>query len=119
MLRPDLLLKPDGRVGVGNLRRFWVISCSHFLLHLSRSCFALDLTQLLSPQGEEEEGGLQARTVASPGGLLRLCPLVLLPGGAVPDQAAWLVITQAGERWISILCPTREPLGVLSPSSWN
>ena len=105
---------------MGNLRRFWFISCSHFLLHLSTSRFAVDLTQLLPPRGKEEEGGLQAHAgAASPGGLLRLCISVLLPRGTVPQpvQAAWLVLTPAREKWISILCSTRESLGAFSPSS--
>lgn len=67
---------------MGNLRRFWFISCSHFLLHLGRSRFAVDLTQLLSPRGKEEEGGLQACAgAASPGVLLRLYFSVFLPRG--------------------------------------
>lgn len=102
------------------MRRFWFISCSHFLLHLRTSRFAVDLTQLLSPQGKEEEGGLEVHTgAASPGGLLRLCISVLLPRGAVPQavQAAWLVLTLTREKWISILCSARGFLSIFSLGS--
>lgn len=93
------------------MRRFWFISYSHFLLHLSTSHFAVDLTQLLLPRGKEEEGGLQACAgAASPGGLLSVS--VLLPWGAVPQpaQAARLILTPGqGKMDIHSLPDQRAP----------
>lgn len=99
------------------MRRFWFISCSHFLLHLSRSCFAVDLTQLLPPRGKEEEGGLQACAgAASPGGLLRLCiSVLLLPRGTVPQPAQAAGLPRPGKNGYPFSAQPESPC--VSPSS--
>lgn len=111
---------------MGNLRRFWVISRFHFLPRLSTSRFAVGLTQLLSPRGKEEEGGLRAQAAAaSPGDLLGLCISALLLGAlgrSLWGQLGWSSRRPQGMDVHSLLhqgvpgCPRTQRLELTSPT---